>query len=320
MRELAPRDRGPGDARARRRASAQRIEFATARASTRLRRAAVHNDPNDYNVLVRSASGSSRSGILDFGDIVHSYAIADLAIAVAYAVLGKPDPLAAAVSRRARLPAAAAARRRRGRALFGLVLLRLCTSVCIAARQQKQRPGRRVPGDQPGADRADAAGAGRARSGGRRSGVPRTRAGERRRRRWRRAPRVIGRNLSVAYRRPREDRARLDAVPLRPRRAAIPRRLQQRAARRPLATRASSAPATEQMLRAQHQHALPARQAGDVRRAARGDAAARRCGVCYFVNSGSEANELALRLARAHTRRRDVDRARRARITATPRR
>ena len=28
--------------------------------------------------------------------------------------------------------------------------------------------------------------------------------------------------------------------------------------------------------------------------------------VCYFVNSGGEANELALRLARAHTRRRDV--------------
>ena len=28
--------------------------------------------------------------------------------------------------------------------------------------------------------------------------------------------------------------------------------------------------------------------------------------ICYFVNSGSEANELALRLARTHTRRRDV--------------
>src|SRR5262249_58356458 len=28
--------------------------------------------------------------------------------------------------------------------------------------------------------------------------------------------------------------------------------------------------------------------------------------VCYFVNSGSEANELALRLARAHTGRADV--------------
>ena len=28
--------------------------------------------------------------------------------------------------------------------------------------------------------------------------------------------------------------------------------------------------------------------------------------VCYFVNSASEANELALRLARAHTGRRDM--------------
>jgi glutamate/tyrosine decarboxylase-like PLP-dependent enzyme len=28
--------------------------------------------------------------------------------------------------------------------------------------------------------------------------------------------------------------------------------------------------------------------------------------VCYFVNSGSEANDLALRLARAHTRQQDV--------------
>ncbi|MFC1482128.1 aminotransferase class III-fold pyridoxal phosphate-dependent enzyme, partial [Candidatus Neomarinimicrobiota bacterium] len=28
--------------------------------------------------------------------------------------------------------------------------------------------------------------------------------------------------------------------------------------------------------------------------------------VCYFVNSGSEANELAIRLARAHTGRKDI--------------
>jgi ethanolamine-phosphate phospho-lyase len=28
--------------------------------------------------------------------------------------------------------------------------------------------------------------------------------------------------------------------------------------------------------------------------------------VCYFVNSGSEANDLALRLARAHTQQKDV--------------
>src|SRR5207302_7835455 len=29
-------------------------------------------------------------------------------------------------------------------------------------------------------------------------------------------------------------------------------------------------------------------------------------GVCYFLSSASEANELAIRLARAHTRRRDM--------------
>ena len=28
--------------------------------------------------------------------------------------------------------------------------------------------------------------------------------------------------------------------------------------------------------------------------------------VCFFVNSGSEANDLALRLARTHTKRKDV--------------
>lgn len=28
--------------------------------------------------------------------------------------------------------------------------------------------------------------------------------------------------------------------------------------------------------------------------------------VCYFVNSGSEANDLAMRLARAHTRQKDT--------------
>jgi ethanolamine-phosphate phospho-lyase len=28
--------------------------------------------------------------------------------------------------------------------------------------------------------------------------------------------------------------------------------------------------------------------------------------VCYFVNSGSEANDLALRLARTHTKQQDV--------------
>ena len=68
-----------------------------------LRRSAVHNDANDHNVIVAGEgdvwSRHQRiAGIIDFGDIVHSFVAADLAIAIAYAVLDKPDPLAAAVT------------------------------------------------------------------------------------------------------------------------------------------------------------------------------------------------------------------------------
>src|SRR5215218_8816898 len=52
-----------------------------------LPRRAIHGDLNDYNVLVdgdaASRDGLRISGIVDFGDMVFGYAIADLAIAVA---------------------------------------------------------------------------------------------------------------------------------------------------------------------------------------------------------------------------------------------
>jgi Ser/Thr protein kinase RdoA (MazF antagonist) len=148
-----------------------RIESRDGARLIRLRRSAVHNDPNDYNVLVslppeggshqsghaphgpfaapHVASASSHVasalrrkivGILDFGDIVHSYAIADLAIAIAYAVLGKDDPLGSAVSVVRGYQDVRPLDDDEIASLFGLVLLRLCTSVCVAARQQKRRP------------------------------------------------------------------------------------------------------------------------------------------------------------------------------------
>jgi Ser/Thr protein kinase RdoA (MazF antagonist) len=45
-----------------------------------LRRSVVHGDANDYNVLV---DGNKVVGLIDFGDIVYSYTVGDLAIAVA---------------------------------------------------------------------------------------------------------------------------------------------------------------------------------------------------------------------------------------------
>ena len=110
-----------------------------------VRRAIVHNDLNDHNILVGGGTdlesrGQRVTGIVDFGDMVYSYRVGELAIAIAYAILDSDDPLdvAGAITRgyceRSTLDDDELA------ALFGLVQLRLCASACIAAEQQRQQP------------------------------------------------------------------------------------------------------------------------------------------------------------------------------------
>ena len=110
-----------------------------------LRRAAVHNDANDHNVIVAGEGDAGRrhqriAGIIDFGDIVHSFVAADLAIAMAYAVLDKPDPLAAAVIIVGAYHAEWPLKDAEIAALPDLVRLRLCMSVALAAQQRAERP------------------------------------------------------------------------------------------------------------------------------------------------------------------------------------
>jgi Ser/Thr protein kinase RdoA (MazF antagonist) len=69
------------------RAALQAIE----KLESAFRSSAVHHDANDWNVVV---SNSEVVGIIDFGDMVYSWTVADLAVAVAYALLGATDPLA----------------------------------------------------------------------------------------------------------------------------------------------------------------------------------------------------------------------------------
>lgn len=61
----------------------------------RLRHAYIHNDANDYNVLVQK---NRISGLIDFGDMVYTALINNLAIACTYAMLDEKDPLAVAVA------------------------------------------------------------------------------------------------------------------------------------------------------------------------------------------------------------------------------
>jgi 4-aminobutyrate aminotransferase-like enzyme/Ser/Thr protein kinase RdoA (MazF antagonist) len=110
-----------------------------------LRRSAVHNDLNDNNVLVAAdgplhARHQQLSGILDFGDMVFGYTVADLAVACAYVMLGAPDPLAAAASVVRGYHRAFPLDEDELSALFGLMVLRLCMSACLAAHQQRQDP------------------------------------------------------------------------------------------------------------------------------------------------------------------------------------
>ena len=100
-----------------------------------LRRSVIHGDANDYNVLVES---DRIAGLIDFGDIVYSWTIGELAVALAYVVLGKDDPRAAAQ------PVidgyAEEFESYEQDILWKLVRLRLAMSVCLAAHQQQQRP------------------------------------------------------------------------------------------------------------------------------------------------------------------------------------
>jgi len=111
----------------------------------RLRKSAIYNDANDYNILVGGGSdiysfNQNVTGFIDLGDMVHGYVVGDLAIAIAYAILDKPQPLATAAEIVKGYYSAFALTEDEIAALYGFVTLRLCMSVCIGAEQQKNQP------------------------------------------------------------------------------------------------------------------------------------------------------------------------------------
>src|SRR5690606_15870062 len=80
-------------------------------------------------------------GLIDFGDLVHSYTVAEVAVAAAYAMLGKPDPLPAAAAVVAGYHGAFPLHEAEVDVLFALVAMRLCTSVVLSACRAKEAPG-----------------------------------------------------------------------------------------------------------------------------------------------------------------------------------
>jgi 4-aminobutyrate aminotransferase-like enzyme/Ser/Thr protein kinase RdoA (MazF antagonist) len=109
---------------------------------SRLRFSVIHNDANDYNILVRGAEPSDCrvTAILDYGDVVHSATVCNLAVALAYVMLGKPNPISAAAQVVAAYHETYPLTESEIEVLYTLAVTRLCCSVCYAAKQTRDVP------------------------------------------------------------------------------------------------------------------------------------------------------------------------------------
>lgn len=107
-----------------------------------LRRSVIHNDANDHNVVVQEkrTRWPRVAGILDFGDLVRTCTVFEPAIAAAYAVLDSPTLLQPAVDLVLGYHAANPLSELEAELLYDLIAMRLCTSVAIGARQIRERP------------------------------------------------------------------------------------------------------------------------------------------------------------------------------------
>jgi len=288
-----------------------------------LRRSVIYGDANDHNALVDPKAKRVVS-MIDFGDMHEGLTVGEPAIAAAYAILGKGDPLAAAGSVLAGYHEIVPLMEEEIAAFFPLMGARLSVSVVNSAHRKSLVPDdpyvtaseapawealERLAGiDSRAAQEYLCAAAGMVAP----VAGPNSFAGSSAE--WKRNPtfeeslsarkRLLGGNLSLSYEKPLKivrgsmqhlydetGRAYLDVynnVPLvghsHPR---VVRAIQEQVALLNTNTRYLH----DNILR--YAERLTALLPDPLQ-------------VCYFVNSGSEANELALRLARTHTGREDV--------------
>jgi len=120
----------------------EQFEQRVGSASSMLRRSVVHNDANDYNVLVElDVSGAQKiAGLIDFGDMLHTYTASEVAVAAAYAMLDKPNPLAAASEIVGGYHEVFPFTDVELEVLYSMICMRLAVSVTNSALQQKLHP------------------------------------------------------------------------------------------------------------------------------------------------------------------------------------
>jgi 4-aminobutyrate aminotransferase-like enzyme/Ser/Thr protein kinase RdoA (MazF antagonist) len=108
----------------------------------RLRRSVIYGDANDHNVLVSAPWPQPRkvAGVTDFGDMHYGLTVSELAIASAYVILGKKDPLQAASAVAAGYHKAFPLKEAELAVLFPLIAIRLAVSVVNSAHRKTLVP------------------------------------------------------------------------------------------------------------------------------------------------------------------------------------
>lgn len=118
--------------------------FSSSGGYSQLRKGVVHNDANDNNIIVTGDLIEPRvKAIIDFGDAVYTQVINDLAITIAYAVMGKPDPLSAALPVVKGYHSQFPLQEEELEYLYHLVAMRLVISVTKSAINKEAEPGNR---------------------------------------------------------------------------------------------------------------------------------------------------------------------------------
>ncbi len=105
----------------------------------RLDHGPIHGDLNDDNILI---SDNRVAGILDFGDCLDNPLVCDLAIALAYHTLDEPDPLTAGAKIVRGYHQVRPLTTLETELLFPLMCARLAVSVLISSRRRQIDPGR----------------------------------------------------------------------------------------------------------------------------------------------------------------------------------
>ena len=105
---------------------------------SQLRKMVIHNDGNDYNVLQND--NGHISGIIDFGDMAHTFLASELAVAITYLILEEAEPETKIKSVVQGFQSVYPLRDEEIESLIHLVCVRACFSVVTANYRKKLFP------------------------------------------------------------------------------------------------------------------------------------------------------------------------------------